>query len=101
MTVGLAWTEVGGELLPIEVSTMRGTGKLTLTGKLGDVMQESGQAAFTYVRSRADEFELPENFYKEVDVHVHVPEGAIQKDVLIGGYRHRHSNCIGPYQKKG
>ena len=80
LTVGLAWTEVGGELLPIEVSTMRGTGKLTLTGKLGDVMQESGQAAFTYVRSRADEFELPENFYKEVDVHVHVPEGAIQKD---------------------
>ena len=80
LTIGLAWTEVGGELLPIEVSTMRGTGKLTLTGKLGDVMQESGQAAFTYVRSRADEFELPENFYKEVDVHVHVPEGAIQKD---------------------
>jgi ATP-dependent Lon protease len=80
LTIGLAWTEVGGELLPIEVSTMRGTGKLTLTGKLGDVMQESGQAAFTYVRSRADEFTLPENFYKEVDVHVHVPEGAIQKD---------------------
>ena len=80
LTIGLAWTEVGGELLPIEVSTMRGTGKLTLTGKLGDVMQESGQAAFSYVRSRADEFELPENFYKEIDVHVHVPEGAIQKD---------------------
>ncbi len=80
LTIGLAWTEVGGELLPIEVSTMRGTGKLTLTGKLGDVMQESAQAAFTFVRSRADEFELPENFYKEIDVHVHVPEGAIQKD---------------------
>ncbi len=80
LTVGLAWTEVGGELLPIEVSTMRGTGKLTLTGKLGDVMQESGQAAFTYVRSRADEFGLPENFYRDTDVHVHVPEGAIQKD---------------------
>ena len=80
LTVGLAWTEVGGELLPIEVSIMRGTGKLTLTGKLGDVMQESAQAAFTYVRSRADAFELPENFYKELDVHVHVPEGAIPKD---------------------
>jgi len=59
---------------------MKGTGKLTMTGKLGDVMQESAQAAFTYVRSRADAFNLPENFYKDMDVHVHVPEGAIQKD---------------------
>ncbi|MDQ5988107.1 MAG: Lon protease 1 [Syntrophus sp. SKADARSKE-3] len=80
LTTGLAWTEVGGELLVIEASVMKGTGKMVMTGKLGDVMQESVQAALTYVRARAEAFGLPENFYKETDLHVHVPEGAIPKD---------------------
>jgi ATP-dependent Lon protease len=80
VATGLAWTEVGGEILVIEATLMPGKGKLTLTGKLGDVMQESAQAAMSYVRSKADEFRINKNFNRTTDVHIHIPEGAIPKD---------------------
>jgi ATP-dependent Lon protease len=80
IATGLAWTEAGGEILVTEATLMSGKGILTLTGKLGDVMQESAQAAMSYVRSRSEDFGIPRDFNKRTDVHVHVPEGAIPKD---------------------
>ncbi|OGW05977.1 MAG: endopeptidase La [Nitrospinae bacterium RIFCSPLOWO2_02_39_17] len=80
LATGLAWTEVGGEILTTEVTIMDGRGKLTITGQLGDVMQESAQAALSYVRSRAKEMGLNKNFYQKIDIHIHIPEGAIPKD---------------------
>jgi len=80
LATGLAWTEVGGETLPIEVTLMSGKGTLTLTGKLGDVMQESARAAMSWVRSKAEDYGIPRDFNRKLDVHIHVPEGAIPKD---------------------
>lgn len=80
LSTGLAWTEVGGDVLEIEISCLKGKGGLTLTGQLGEVMQESAQAAMSYVRSRAKEFKIALRTFNETDVHLHLPEGAIPKD---------------------
>jgi len=80
LVTGLAWTQVGGELLCVETLTMPGKGKLSITGKLGDVMKESAQAAVSFVRSRSERLGIDTNFYKELDLHIHIPEGAIPKD---------------------
>jgi len=80
VTTGMAWTQVGGDTLFIETALVPGTGKIELTGQLGDVMQESARTAITYIRSIASEYDIEEDFYKKYDLHVHVPEGAVPKD---------------------
>ncbi|MBU3196139.1 endopeptidase La [Clostridium algidicarnis] len=80
VVTGMAWTAYGGDILPIEVSAMKGTGKLELTGQLGDVMKESAKAGYSYVRSNASKYGINPDFYKTTDLHIHVPEGAVPKD---------------------
>jgi ATP-dependent Lon protease len=80
VATGLAWTESGGDVLFVEVAIVPGKGKIILTGQLGDVMKESAQAAISYTRSRWQELKLDEKFYKTIDIHIHVPEGAVPKD---------------------
>lgn len=80
VAIGMAWTQSGGDVLTVETSTMPGKGKLALTGRLGDVMKESAEAAYTYLRAHADALKLPADFHKEMDLHIHLPEGAIPKD---------------------
>ena len=77
---GLAWTSVGGETLEVEAAAMKGSGKIELTGSMGDVMKESARTAITYIRANAEKFRIDENFYKEKDIHIHMPEGAVPKD---------------------
>jgi len=80
IATGLAVTPAGGEIISIEVGIMKGTGQLILTGQLGDIMKESAQAALSYIRAHSQEFGLRENFYKDIDIHIHIPEGAVPKD---------------------
>lgn len=80
VVTGLAWTAYGGDTLPVEVAVMKGSGRLELTGQLGSVMQESAKAAYSYVRANVDKYDIPSEFYRKNDIHIHIPEGAVPKD---------------------
>ncbi len=101
IATGLAWTQVGGELLCAETVVMPGKGVHTVTGKLGDVMKESAQAAISYVRSRANELGIEERFYRKFDIHIHIPDGATPKDGPFRWYCHVHLNCFRTDQDTG
>ncbi|MBM3137770.1 MAG: endopeptidase La, partial [Chloroflexi bacterium] len=80
VSTAVAWTENGGEIMPVEVVVVEGKGNLQITGKIGEIMQESAQAAFSYIKSRADDFDIEDDYFDKVDVHLHIPEGAVEKD---------------------
>ena len=98
---GLAWTESGGELLEVEVNVMEGTGKLELTGNLGDVMKESAHAALSFIRSQAGRLNLPASFYKEKDIHVHFPRGRRAQRRSLRRNRHHHRHGLRPHRLSG
>ena len=98
---GLAWTQVGGDTLQIEVNVMPGKGELVLTGQLGDVMKESAQAGISYIRSVADKYGIAPEFFQENDIHVHIPEGAVPKDGHFCGYYHGNCNAFCNYRQRG
>ena len=98
---GLAWTQVGGDTLQIEVNVMPGKGELVLTGQLGDVMKESAQAGISYIRSVADKYGIAPEFFQENDIHVHIPEGAVPKDGPFCGYYHGNCNAFCNYRQRG
>ena len=101
IVTGLAWTEMGGDVIEIETTVLPGKGGLTLTGQLGEIMQESAHAALSYIRSRASQLGLKESFYSNKDIHMHIPEGATPKDGPSAGIGLCTCYCICLNQKTG
>ena len=101
VAIGMAWTEFGGELLTFEATKVHGKGNFILTGQLGEVMQESAQAAFSYVRGKVFELNIAKDIAKNFDIHIHVPEGATPKEGPVGRDHHRHRHPLAPDRDPG